>query len=80
MLIPHKNRINETLKNPENSLFLYISCFFCHFFTYFLSFYRFLVVLLQQRRKVSKLQEKSGTEVLKGMQSAPSGQEMIIYK
>ncbi len=41
MLIQNKNRINETLKNPENSLFFYISSFFCHFFTYFLSFFDF---------------------------------------
>ena len=42
MLIPNKNRINETLKNPENRLFLYVSCFFCHISSTFnLLFLRF---------------------------------------
>lgn len=31
MLITNKNRINETLKNPEKCLFGYVFCFFCHF-------------------------------------------------
>ena len=41
MLIPNKNRINETLKNPEKSFFFYIFCLFGHFFAYFLSFFIF---------------------------------------
>ncbi len=47
MLIPNKNRINETLKNPENlekRLFYYV---FLPFFNYFLCLFRFLVVILQ---------------------------------
>ena len=35
MLIPHKNRINETLKNPEKRLFLYVFCVFFHISTSF---------------------------------------------
>ena len=42
MLIPNKNRINETLKNPENRLFLYVFPFFCNFSrTFNLLFLRF---------------------------------------
>ena len=42
ILIPNKNRINETLKNPEKRLFLYVFCFFCHISTSFnLLFLRF---------------------------------------
>lgn len=31
MLITNKKCINETLKNPEKRLFLYVFCFFSHF-------------------------------------------------
>lgn len=50
MLIPNKNRINETLKNPENlekRLFYYVFLLFLSFFNYFLCLFRFLVVILQ---------------------------------
>jgi len=50
MLIPNKNRINETLKKPENlekRLFYYIFLLFLPFFNYFLCLFRFLVVILQ---------------------------------
>lgn len=41
MLIPNKNRINETLKNPEKCFFSSVFCFFHLFLTYFLSVFRF---------------------------------------
>lgn len=50
MLIPNKNRINETLKKPENlekRLFYYVFLIFLPFFNYFLCLFRFLVVILQ---------------------------------
>lgn len=53
MLITNKNRINETLKNPEKRLFGYVFAFSATFLvllTYFSLLFHFLVVLLQQRR------------------------------
>ena len=41
MLIPNKNRINETLKNPEKRLFGYVFCFFSYFLSVFLEFFDF---------------------------------------
>ena len=35
ILIPNKNRINETLKNPEKRLFLYVFCVFFQISTSF---------------------------------------------
>lgn len=34
MLIPNKNRMNETLKNPEKCLFLYVFAFSATFYQF----------------------------------------------
>ena len=41
MLIPNKNRINETLKNPEKRLFLCFFAFSATFLPTFLEFFDF---------------------------------------
>lgn len=51
MLITCKKGTNETLKNPENTLFLHFFPLFRYFFQRFLCLFHFLVVLLRQRKK-----------------------------
>lgn len=41
MLIPNKNRMNETLKNPEKCFFSSVFCFFASFLSTFLVFFDF---------------------------------------
>lgn len=57
---------------------IYFLLFLPLFFTYFLSFSIFCCNFAAEKNKLVNYKKKSDLEVLKGMQSAPNGQETII--
>lgn len=81
MLIPNKKCINETLKNPEKRLFLYVFCFFSHFSStfnlLFFAFSLFSRTFAVEKNKLVNQQRIQDFEILRGMLQAPSGARLL---
>ena len=84
ILIPNKNRINETLKNPEKRLFLYVFCFFSHFSStfnlLFFAFSLFSRTFADEKNKLVNQQRIQDFEILKRYTISPKRGKAILYK